>query len=130
VADGASRLIPRHRRGEVFAVTAAALLAWHRRPVTRKWDYANRWRTGRPSTAAVIRKLVIRIATDNPTRGTGECKAKHPERSLGHHHRKKLRATRDYADRLALPLESQSAIAASLRHNDEVGIRGIMPKST
>jgi putative transposase len=58
----------------VFAVTAAALLAWYRRLVTRKWDCANRRRPGRPSTAAVIRKLVIRIATDNPP-GTGECKA-------------------------------------------------------
>lgn len=30
-----SRLIPRHRWGEVFAVTPATLLAWHRRLVTR-----------------------------------------------------------------------------------------------
>ena len=34
-----SRLLPRHRWGEVFAVTPATLLAWHRRLVTRKWDY-------------------------------------------------------------------------------------------
>jgi len=33
-----SRLIPRHRWGEVFAVTPATLLAWHRRLVTGKWD--------------------------------------------------------------------------------------------
>ena len=33
-----SRLIPRHRWGEVFAVTPATLLTWHRRLVTRKWD--------------------------------------------------------------------------------------------
>jgi putative transposase len=64
-----SRLIPRHRWGDVFAVTPATLLAWHRRLVTRKWGYTSRWRPGRPSTAAAIRKLVIRIATDNPTRG-------------------------------------------------------------
>jgi transposase len=53
----------------VFAVTPATLLAWHRRLVTRKWDYTSRRRPGRPSTAAAIRKLVIRIATDNPTWG-------------------------------------------------------------
>ena len=64
-----SRLIPRRRWGEVFAVTPATLLAWHRRLVTRKWDYSNRQRPRRPPTAAAIRKLVIRIATDNPTWG-------------------------------------------------------------
>ena len=64
-----SRLIPRRRWGEVFAVTPATLLAWHRRLVARKWDYTSRRRPGRPSTAAAIRKLVIRIATDNPTWG-------------------------------------------------------------
>ena len=64
-----SRLIPRQRWGEVFAVTPATLLAWHRRLVTRKWDYSNRQRPGRPPTAAAIRKLVIRIATDNPMWG-------------------------------------------------------------
>ena len=55
--------------GEVFAVTPATLLAWHRRLVTRKWDYTSRGRPGRPPTAAAIRKLRIRIATDNPTWG-------------------------------------------------------------
>jgi putative transposase len=64
-----SRLIPRGRWGEVFAVTPATLLAWHRRLVTRKWDYASRRRPGRPPTAAAIRKLVIRMATDNPRWG-------------------------------------------------------------
>ena len=64
-----SRLIPRRRWGEVFAVTPATLLAWHRRLAARKWDYTNRRRPGRPSTAAAIRKLVVRMATDNPTWG-------------------------------------------------------------
>jgi hypothetical protein len=64
-----SRLIPRRRWGEVFAVTPATLLAWHRRLVARNWDYPSRRRPGRPSTAAAIRKLVIRMATDNPTWG-------------------------------------------------------------
>jgi putative transposase len=67
-----SRLIPRRRWGEVFAVTPATLLAWHRRLVTRKWDYSNRQRPGRPPTAAAIRKLVIRIATGGHRRVQGE----------------------------------------------------------
>jgi putative transposase len=54
-----SGLVPRHRWGEVFAVTPATLLAWHRRLVARKWDYTSRRRPGRPSTTASIRKLVI-----------------------------------------------------------------------
>ena len=64
-----SRLIPRRRWGEVFMVTPATLLAWHRRLAARKRDYTSRRRPGRPSTAAAIRKLVIRIATGNPTWG-------------------------------------------------------------
>src|SRR5689334_10785923 len=63
---GLSRLIPRRQWGEVFTVTPATLLAWHRRLVMRKWDYTKRRRPGRPSTEAAIRKLVIRMATENP----------------------------------------------------------------
>jgi len=50
-------------------MTPATLLAWHRRLVARKWDYTSRRRPGRPSTPAAIRKLVIRMATENPTWG-------------------------------------------------------------
>ncbi len=64
-----SRLIPRRRWAEVFAVTPATLLAWHWRLIARKWDYTSRRRPGRPSTAAAIRKLVIRMATENPAWG-------------------------------------------------------------
>ena len=64
-----SRLVPRRQWGEVFMVTPATLLAWHRQLVARKWDYASRRRPGRPSTAAAIRKLVIRMATENPAWG-------------------------------------------------------------
>jgi putative transposase len=47
-----SRLVPLRRWGEVFMVTPATLLAWHRRLVARTWDYISRRRPGRPSTAA------------------------------------------------------------------------------
>jgi putative transposase len=64
-----SRLVARRRRGEVFPVTPATLLAWHRRLIARKWDYTSRRRPGRPATASAISRLVIRIATENPARG-------------------------------------------------------------
>jgi hypothetical protein len=34
-----SHLIPRRRWAQVFPVTPATLLAWHRKLVARKWDY-------------------------------------------------------------------------------------------
>jgi putative transposase len=64
-----SRLVPGRRWGEVFPVTPATLLSRHRQRVARKWDYTSRRSPGRPSTAAAIRKLVIRIATENSAWG-------------------------------------------------------------
>src|SRR6202163_1702822 len=70
-----SQLIPRRRWAEVFAVTPATLLAWHRRLITRRWDYANRRRRGRASTAGATRQRQIRMATGTRRGGTGGCKA-------------------------------------------------------
>jgi putative transposase len=66
----------------VFPVTPATLLAWHRRLVARKWDFASRRGPGRSSTAAAIRKLVIRIAADNP--GCGHRRVQGELVRLGH----------------------------------------------
>jgi transposase len=77
-----SRLIPRRRWSEVFTVTPATLLAWHRRLIARKWDYCRRRSPARPSTAAAIRTLVIRMATDNP--GWGHRRAHGELVKLGH----------------------------------------------
>lgn len=63
----------------MFAVTPATLLAWHRRLVTRKWDYTSRRRPGRPSTEAAICKLVIRMAADKPAWGS---QTRPPDRRL------------------------------------------------
>ena len=64
-----SRFVPRERWGEVFSVTPAVLVAWHRRLVSWKGDYTVRRQPGRPPTAAAIKKLVIRMAAENPTWG-------------------------------------------------------------
>jgi transposase InsO family protein len=65
-----SGLIPRRRWRDVFPVTPATLLAWHRRFITAKWDYTpRRGSIGRPSTPAGIKKLVLRLAKENPRWG-------------------------------------------------------------
>jgi hypothetical protein len=64
-----ARLIPRRRWAQVFSVTPATVLAWHRRLVTRKWTYVDRRGPGRPPTAAMIKRLVVRMARKNPTWG-------------------------------------------------------------
>jgi transposase len=64
-----SRLLPRRRWTEAFAVTPATILTWHRRLVSRKGDSTAHRRPGRPPTAAAIKELVIRMAAENSTWG-------------------------------------------------------------
>ncbi|MCX4537640.1 integrase core domain-containing protein [Streptomyces sp. NBC_01669] len=65
-----SSLIPRRRWSGVFPVTPGTLLAWHRGLIAGKWDYSDRRRrTGRPPTAAALKKLVLRLAQENPRWG-------------------------------------------------------------
>jgi putative transposase len=78
-----SRLVPRRRWAEIFPVTPATIVAWHRRLVSRKWDYTARRHPGRPPTAAAIRKLVIGMAVENPTWGHRRVQGELVR--LGHH---------------------------------------------
>src|SRR6266699_20506 len=64
-----ARLIPRRRWTEVFPVTPATLLAWHRRLATKKYDTSKRRKPGRPPTVPGIARLVVRLARENPLRG-------------------------------------------------------------
>jgi hypothetical protein len=61
--------IPRHRWAEVFPVTPATLLAWHRRLAARKYDTSRRRRPGRPATVRSIARLTVRLARENPPWG-------------------------------------------------------------
>jgi transposase len=62
--------IPRRRRCTIFPVTPPTVLAWHRRFIAAKWDYSARRRsTGRPTTRAMIKKLIPRLAIQNPRWG-------------------------------------------------------------
>ena len=49
-------------------VTPDTILRWHRQLIARKWTYPKR-RPGRPSVLPEIRRLVVRMATDNPNWG-------------------------------------------------------------
>jgi transposase len=64
-----SRLVSRCRWPEVFPVTPATILRWHRDLVARKWDYTSRRRPGRPSTGTSVKALVVRMAQENPAWG-------------------------------------------------------------
>jgi putative transposase len=49
-------------------VTTDTILRWHRQLIVRKWPYPNK-RAGRQSVLADIRRLVVRMAEENPTWG-------------------------------------------------------------
>ncbi len=61
-----ARLIPRRRWTEVFPVTPATLLAWHRRLAAKKYDTSKRRKPGCPPTVPGIARLVVRLAKENP----------------------------------------------------------------
>jgi putative transposase len=62
-----SRLVNRRRWAEIFPVTPATILRWHRHLVSRKWAFTDRRRPGRPSTSASIKTLIVRMARENPS---------------------------------------------------------------
>jgi hypothetical protein len=47
------------------ATTPDTILRWHRHLIARKWTYSKR-RPGRPSVLLEIRRLGVRMATENP----------------------------------------------------------------
>ena len=64
------RMLPREAlRSRI--VTPATLLRWRRQVLARHWTYPPKTKPagGRPSTAALIRELVIRLARENPSWG-------------------------------------------------------------
>jgi putative transposase len=61
-----SRVV-RRNRWAIFLVKPDTLLRWHRRLVANHWTYPHR--PGRPTTIAETRRLIIRLARENPTWG-------------------------------------------------------------
>ena len=64
-----ARIVARRRWAEVFPVTPATLLAWHRKLVAKKYDTSGRRRPGRPPATPSIKRLVLRLARENPLWG-------------------------------------------------------------
>jgi transposase InsO family protein len=64
-----ARIVSRRRWVEVFPVTPATLLAWHRSLAAGKYDTSGRRRPGRPPATPSIRRLVLRLARENPLWG-------------------------------------------------------------
>jgi transposase len=64
-----SRLIHRHRWADIFPITPATILRWHRGLVSRKWTFPDRHRPGRPGMGPSIKTLILRMARENSTWG-------------------------------------------------------------
>ena len=62
------RLGRRGLRRVATIVTPDTILRWHRQLIAREWTYAN-GRCGRPGVLAETRRLVVRMAEENPTWG-------------------------------------------------------------
>lgn len=61
-------------------VTPDTILRWHRRLIARKWTYEQR-RPGRPGVLVKIKRLVVRMARENPS--WGYCRIEGALKNLG-----------------------------------------------
>jgi putative transposase len=64
--SAASRLLPRISWA-AFVITPATLLRWHRLLIAKRWTY--RRPSGRPPITADVRRLIVRLARENPRWG-------------------------------------------------------------
>ena len=64
-----ARLLPRRCWTEIFPVTPATLLAWHRKLAANKYDTSSRRRPGRPPIDLGIARLAVHLAKENPLWG-------------------------------------------------------------
>jgi putative transposase len=60
--------LPRRLR-QGWIVSPETLLRWHRKRIARHWTQPRSRRPGRPPTPIELRRLIVRLATENPTWG-------------------------------------------------------------
>jgi putative transposase len=63
----AAALPRRLRKG--WIVTPETLLRWHRKRIAQHWTHPPHQRPGRPRTSVQLRRLILRLANENPTWG-------------------------------------------------------------
>ena len=63
-----AKALPRPLR-EHWIVTPETLLRWHRRRIARHWTQPPHRHPGRPRTSVELRRLIVRLAKENPTWG-------------------------------------------------------------
>jgi transposase len=76
-----ARIVSRRCWFEVFPVTPETLMAWHRRLAAEKYDTSGRRRAGRPPATPSIKRLVLRLARENPL--WGDCRIQGDLAKLG-----------------------------------------------
>ena len=72
-------------------VTPDTIMPWYRQLVAKKWNYSSRRGPGRPPVIRLLRKLVVRMALENPLWATIESKVR--PRSWGTVSRRRRYAT-------------------------------------
>ncbi len=112
-----SRLLPR-ASWNVFFVTPATLLRWHRALVSRRWTSPSKC-PGRPSTRADSREAVLRLVRENPTRGYQRISSELAGVGL----RVPPSTVRDILNRAVLKTQAEGIWACDLFHVDAVYLK-------
>ncbi len=66
------------------------VLRWYRELVRRKWTFPRNRCSGRPTIAAELEQLIVRLATENPQWGYSKIEGERIRRTLGSNHARRM----------------------------------------